>query len=161
MDVLRRTCSLFLAWLICVLVWGQSSLSGMSALPAVGTKNMVVTAQHDATDVGIGILRQGGNAFDAAVAIGYALAVSYPSCGNLGGGGFMTIHCAHGKDTSINFREKAPFRARRDMYLDADGNVIPGLSTVGYLASTARTRAHAHIVDCLWPNGILSRANRG
>ena len=85
---------------------------------------MVVTAQHLASDVGAAILRQGGNAVDAAVAVGYALAVTHPCCGNLGGGGFMTIHLADGRNTFINFREKAPLAARADMFLDAQGNAV-------------------------------------
>jgi gamma-glutamyltranspeptidase/glutathione hydrolase len=95
---------------------------------------MVVTEQRLASEVGLQILKQGGNAVDAAVAVGYALAVTHPCCGNLGGGGFMLIHLANGKDTFINFREKAPLAATRTMYLDKQGNVIPGLSTKGYLA---------------------------
>ncbi len=95
---------------------------------------MVVTAQHLASQVGLRILEQGGNAVDAAVATGYALAVVDPCCGNIGGGGFMTLHLADGRDTFINFRERAPLRATRDMYLDDKGNVIPGRSTQGYLA---------------------------
>ena len=83
---------------------------------------MVVTSQHLASDVGAAVLRQGGNAIDAAVAVGYALAVTHPCCGNLGGGGFMTIHLADGRNTFINFREKAPLAARADMFLDASGN---------------------------------------
>jgi len=77
-----RTCSFFMPWLACVLIWSQSSLCGMSTVPVVGTKNMVVTAQHEATDVGLEILRHGGNAVDAAVAIGYALAVTYQKHGS-------------------------------------------------------------------------------
>jgi gamma-glutamyltranspeptidase/glutathione hydrolase len=95
---------------------------------------MVVTEQRLASEVGLQILKQGGNAVDAAVAVGYALAVTHPCCGNLGGGGFMLIHLANGKDTFINFREKAPLAATRTMYLDEQGNVVPGLSTKGYLA---------------------------
>jgi gamma-glutamyltranspeptidase / glutathione hydrolase len=95
---------------------------------------MVVTAQHAASDVGAAVLRQGGNAIDAAVAVGYALAVTHPCCGNLGGGGFMTIHLADGRDTFINFREKAPLAARADMYLDAQGNAVGAKSLNGYLA---------------------------
>jgi gamma-glutamyltranspeptidase/glutathione hydrolase len=95
---------------------------------------MVVTSQHAASEVGAAILRQGGNAVDAAVAVGYALAVTHPCCGNLGGGGFMTIHFADGRNTFLNFREKAPLAARADMYLDAQGNVISDKSLVGYLA---------------------------
>ena len=96
---------------------------------------MVVTAQHTASDVGAAILRRGGNAIDAAVAVGYALAVTHPCCGNLGGGGFMTIHLADGRNTFINFREKAPQAARADMYLDAQGNPVPDKSLNGYLAA--------------------------
>jgi gamma-glutamyltranspeptidase/glutathione hydrolase len=95
---------------------------------------MVVTSQHLASDVGAAVLRQGGNAVDAAVAIGYALAVTHPCCGNLGGGGFMTIHLADGRNTFVNFREKAPQAARADMFLDAHGNVAGSRSVDGYLA---------------------------
>jgi len=95
---------------------------------------MVASAQHLATDVGVDVLRQGGNAVDAAVAVGYALAVVYPAAGNLGGGGFMTITMADGRKTFVDFREKAPLDSRANMYQDAKGNVIPGLSTRGHLA---------------------------
>ena len=111
---------------------------------------MVVTEQHLATQVGLAILQQGGNAVDAAVAIGYALAVVDPCCGNLGGGGFMLIHTAHGKNVFLNFREKAPLAATASLFQDPNGRVIPGLSTESYLAvavpgtvaglETARTR---------------------
>jgi gamma-glutamyltranspeptidase/glutathione hydrolase len=96
---------------------------------------MVVTSQHLASDVGAAMLRQGGNAVDAAVAVGYALAVTHPCCGNLGGGGFMTIHLADGRNAFINFREKAPLAARADMFLDAQGNVVGNKSVDGYLAA--------------------------
>jgi gamma-glutamyltranspeptidase/glutathione hydrolase len=95
---------------------------------------MVVTAQHYATQVGVDVLKKGGNAVDAAVAVGYALAVVYPAAGNLGGGGFMTIQLADGRKTFLDFREKAPLAATPNMYLDASGNVIKGLSTTGHLA---------------------------
>jgi len=95
---------------------------------------MVVTSQHLASEVGAAILREGGNAIDAAVAVGYALAVTHPCCGNLGGGGFMVIHFADGKNTFINFRERAPLAARADMLLDAQGNVVSNRSLTGYLA---------------------------
>jgi gamma-glutamyltranspeptidase/glutathione hydrolase len=97
-------------------------------------KGMVVTAQHLATNVGVHILKAGGSAVDAAVAVGYALAVVYPAAGNLGGGGFMTVRFADGRKTFLDFREKAPRSASRDMYLDKDGNVVKGLSTTGWLA---------------------------
>ncbi len=96
---------------------------------------MVVTSEHLASDIGAAILRQGGNAVDAAVAVGYALAVAHPCCGNLGGGGFMLIHFADGKNTFINFRERAPLAARADMFLDAHGKIVGNRSLNGYLAA--------------------------
>ena len=102
--------------------------------PVESAEGMVVTAQHLASETGAAILRQGGNAVDAAVAAGFALAVTHPCCGNIGGGGFMVIHFADGRDTFINFREKAPLAARADMYLDARGNPVSDKSVNGYLA---------------------------
>jgi gamma-glutamyltranspeptidase/glutathione hydrolase len=96
---------------------------------------MVVTIHHDATDAGLAILKQGGNAIDAAVAVGFTLAVVYPAAGNIGGGGFMLIRDRHGKTHFLDYREKAPAAASADMYLDAQKNVVPGLSTIGYKAS--------------------------
>ncbi len=96
---------------------------------------MVVTVQHNATDAGVEILKQGGNAVDAAVAVHFALAVTYPFAGNLGGGGFMLIRDKHGKAHFLDYREKAPAAATRDMYLDAQGNIVPGMSLIGYKAS--------------------------
>ncbi|MHB1022407.1 MAG: gamma-glutamyltransferase [Acidobacteriaceae bacterium] len=99
----------------------------------VRTKHaMVVTIQHNATDAGVAILKEGGNAVDAAVAVGFALAVTYADAGNLGGGGFMLVHLKDGKNHFVDFREKAPLAATQDMYLDAKGNVIPHASTVGF-----------------------------
>ncbi|WP_444812925.1 gamma-glutamyltransferase [Variovorax fucosicus] len=95
---------------------------------------MVVSAQHLASRVGVDVLKKGGNAVDAAVAVGYALAVVYPAAGNLGGGGFMTMQLADGRKTFLDFREKAPLAATANMYLDKDGNVVKGLSTNGHLA---------------------------
>ena len=84
---------------------------------------MVASAQHLATVVGVDILREGGNAVDAAAAVGYALAVVHPCCGNLGGGGFMTIHLANGGNLFLNFREKAPLAATENMYVESNGEV--------------------------------------
>nr|WP_113869269.1 gamma-glutamyltransferase [Brenneria salicis]NMN93279.1 gamma-glutamyltranspeptidase/glutathione hydrolase [Brenneria salicis ATCC 15712 = DSM 30166]RBP57912.1 gamma-glutamyltransferase 1 [Brenneria salicis ATCC 15712 = DSM 30166]RLM28915.1 gamma-glutamyltransferase [Brenneria salicis ATCC 15712 = DSM 30166] len=107
-----------------------------ASAPAVETKNgMVVSSQYLASQVGVDIMKTGGNAIDAAVAVGYAQAVVNPCCGNIGGGGFMTIHLADGKDTFINFREMAPAAANADMYLDAAGNVKKESSLYGYLAA--------------------------
>ncbi len=103
-------------------------------LAVESTQGMVVSAQHVASEVGAAILQSGGNAVDAAVAVGYALAVTHPCCGNLGGGGFMVIHLADGTDTFINFREKAPAAATAHMFLDSAGNVIADKSVDGYLA---------------------------
>lgn len=105
-----------------------------SPAPAEGENGMVVTAQRLATDVGVEVLKGGGNAIDAAVAVGYALAVTYPTAGNLGGGGFMTIRLKDGKTTFLDFRERAPLAATKTMYLDKDGNPVPGASTDTYLA---------------------------
>lgn len=105
-----------------------------STREVVGKRGMVVTEQQEASAVGVDILKSGGNAIDAAVAIGYALAVTYPCCGNLGGGGFMLIRQADGKETVINFREKAPLRSHPQMYLNEKGQVQSDLSRKGYLA---------------------------
>ena len=96
---------------------------------------MIVSADPLATQAGLQILKDGGNAIDAAVAVGFALAVTYPSAGNIGGGGFMNIHLADGRSETIDYREKAPGAATRDMYLDSAGNFVPNRSTLGYLAS--------------------------
>ena len=106
----------------------------VSPPPVEAEHGMVVSSQHYASQVGADVLKAGGNAIDAAVAVGYALAVTHPCCGNIGGGGFATIHLANGKDTFIDFREKAPAAATENMYLDAKGNIIPNLSLFGYKA---------------------------
>lgn len=103
------------------------------ATPVTAKHAMVVSAQHLATQAGVDILRQGGNAVDAAVAVGYALAVVHPCCGNIGGGGFMVVHLAGGKNLFLDFREKAPLKATPTMYQDAKGNVVSGRSTGSYL----------------------------
>ena len=127
-------CRSLAGWLAAATLWGAAPTLAAANQPAEGTQGMVVSAQHLASEVGLRILKQGGNAIDAAVAVGYALAVVYPCCGNLGGGGFMTLHLADGRNLFVNFRERAPLKATRDMYLDAAGQVVPGLSTQGYLA---------------------------
>lgn len=97
--------------------------------PVHGTHGMVASEQALATQVGLDILKQGGNAVDAAVAVGFALAVVLPNAGNIGGGGFMVLHDAKtGQNVAIDFREMAPAKATADMYLDKDGNVIDGKS---------------------------------
>jgi gamma-glutamyltranspeptidase/glutathione hydrolase len=102
---------------------------------STGKNGMVVTAHPLASEVGLQILKQGGNAADAAIAVQLALAVVYPRAGNLGGGGFLVYRDQQGNVTSLDFREKAPMAAHKDMYLDSAGNVIAGLSTEGILAA--------------------------
>ncbi len=115
-------------------VAGAAQLHAASVAPVAAQNGMVVSAQHLASKVGVDVLKKGGNAVDAAVAVGYALAVVYPAAGNLGGGGFMTVQLADGRKTFLDFREKAPLAATANMYLDKDGNVVKGLSTNGHLA---------------------------
>ena len=87
------------------------------------------------TKIGKNVLDSGGNAIDSAVAVGYCLAVVHPAAGNIGGGGFALIHLANGENVALDFREKAPLKASRDMYLDSNKNVIENASTIGYLAA--------------------------
>ncbi len=96
---------------------------------------IVVSAHRESSRIGVAVLRNGGNAVDAAVATEFALAVCYPEAGNIGGGGFMLVRDASGKIDLIDYREKAPLKASRDMYLDQSGNIIPGLSTDTHKAS--------------------------
>src|ERR1700742_160314 len=102
--------------------------------PTHAAKGMVVSVNELASHAGVEIMKAGGNAIDAAVATGFALAVVHPQAGNIGGGGFMMIRLADGKLHFLDYREKAPAAATVDMYWDKDGNVVPGLSTVGYKA---------------------------
>lgn len=112
-------------------------IAGAAAYPPLKDKTtgLVVSSHELANSIGKDVLDRGGNAVDAAVAVGYALAVVHPAAGNIGGGGFAVIHMADGKSICLDFREKAPLAATRDMYLDKDGNVVPGLSTLGYKAA--------------------------
>jgi gamma-glutamyltranspeptidase/glutathione hydrolase len=121
-----------LAWFVLV----SFTALEIGARPPVRAKHAMVAAQEAlATDVGVAVLKGGGNAIDAAVAVGFALAVTYPFAGNIGGGGFMTIRLADGRTTFIDFRERAPAKASRDMYLDATGkptrDSIEGWRSVG------------------------------
>ena len=102
----------------------------------VRSQNGMVASEHRlATEIGVDILKRGGNAVDAAVAVGFALAVVLPNAGNIGGGGFMVVHDAKsGKDVAIDFREMAPAKAFRDMYLDQQGKVVPDRSLYTHLA---------------------------
>lgn len=100
----------------------------------VADSAMVVSARIEASKIGAAILKKGGNAFDAMIATDLALAVAYPVAGNIGGGGFTVYRTAKGEKGSLDYREKAPLAAHRDMYLDEEGNVIKGKSTLGALA---------------------------
>lgn len=126
-------------WIACALAVAglplSSPIHAASPAPVAAEHGMVVAAHRLATAAGLDVLRHGGNAIDAAVAVGYALAVTFPEAGNLGGGGFMTVRLADGSVHFLDFRETAPGAARATMYLDAKGNVIPGLSARGWLAS--------------------------
>lgn len=102
--------------------------------PVRARHGMVASTSEIASQVGADIMKRGGNAVDAAVAVGLALAVVWPAAGNIGGGGFMLIRLADGKSEVVDYRERAPIAASRDMYLDKEGNIIKGASTVGYRA---------------------------
>src|SRR5689334_23231971 len=123
--------------LLLVILLGISTLAfAAPARPAHGQKAMVTTVQQDATRAGLEILRAGGNAVDASVAVGFALAVTHPQAGNLGGGGFLLVHMAQtGETVAIDYREKAPLKATRDMFLDASGNADSKLSQWSGLAT--------------------------
>ena len=120
--------------IIALLVIGCGTAPAASRPPATGEEGMVVRSQRLASEVGAEILRGGGNAVDAAVAVGYALSVVNPCCGNIGGGGFATLRLADGRDVFLNFRERAPLAATESMYLDGKGEVIENLSLKGYKA---------------------------
>src|SRR5690242_15795186 len=135
-----------------------SAANAASVAPVGGEHGMVVTAHQLATKVGIDVLKRGGNAVDAAVAVGYAMAVVYPAAGNLGGGGFMTIQLADGRKTFLDFRERAPLAATANMYLDAAGNVIKGSTTTGHLA-VAVPGSVAGMETALAKYGTMKRAD--
>ncbi|MET7255298.1 gamma-glutamyltransferase [Dyadobacter fermentans] len=122
----------------------------------VAQNGMVASAHPVASQVGVDILKAGGNAVDAAVAVQFALAVVHPSAGNIGGGGFLVLRDKDGKSYSIDFREKAPGKGHADMYLDKDGNIIPKASTLGRLASgvpgsvDGMVQAHAKYGKLSW-----------
>src|SRR5947209_11651768 len=125
----RRQCVLLVVFCSVMTV---ASTAGMR--PSHAEKAMVASVHSLATDAGVEVMRNGGNAIDAAVATGFALAVVHPQAGNIGGGGFMLIRMADSKLHFLDYREKAPAAATVDMYWDKQGNVIPDMSTVGYKA---------------------------
>nr|WP_198144967.1 gamma-glutamyltransferase [Microscilla marina] len=125
------------AWLmlLVLLVGNVMFVQAQTQRGPIGKNGMVVTAHPDASKIGLEILKKGGNAYDAAVAVQFALAVCYPAAGNIGGGGFMVYRHADGTIGALDYREKAPAKAHRDMYLDKGGKVIKNLSRYGHLAA--------------------------
>ena len=121
----------WLSWLVLLIAF---PLQAASRLPVREKHVMVASVDAIASRVGADIMRRGGNAVDAAVAVALTLAVTWPEAGNLGGGGFMLIRSADGTEEALDYRERAPFAATRDMYLDANGEVIKDASLVGYKA---------------------------
>ncbi|MBZ5543534.1 MAG: gamma-glutamyltransferase [Acidobacteriia bacterium] len=115
-------------------VLSASPLVASAFRPVAARHAMVVSSEPFASEAGLEILKAGGNAVDAAVAVGFALAVTHPEAGNIGGGGFMLVRLAGGESVVVDYREEAPAAASRDMYLDSEGRVIPGASTEGALA---------------------------
>lgn len=135
-----------------------------------GRNGMVASAHPEASRVGLEILKAGGNAVDAAVAVQFALAVVYPGAGNIGGGGFMVYRDKAGQNFTLDFREKAPGKATQNMYLDSAGNVRPGLSTSGHLASgvpgsvDGMVQAHGRFGKLTWKQVLqpaIDLAQRG
>ena len=128
----RRFLPVLLAVLAAVAI---AHLRAASHDPVRARHGMVGSTDEYASRAGLQILQTGGNAIDASVAVGFALAVTHPAAGNLGGGGFMVIRMADGRETTIDYRESAPAAARRDMFLDQNGEPVPNRSQVGSLAS--------------------------
>ena len=120
-------------FILCFLVVRPAGAQG-SKTPERAKHGMVVSSHKLASEAGVQILQDGGNAIDAAVATGLALAVVHPAAGNIGGGGFMIVHTKDGKVTAFDFREKAPLAAHERMYLDSAGNTIEDLNHEGYLS---------------------------
>ena len=118
--------------------------------PVRARHGMIVADEPFAADAGVAVLKAGGNAVDAAVAVGFALAVTHPYAGNIGGGGFMLVRFADGRSTFIDFRERAPEKASRDMYLDAQGNPtrdsLDGWRSVGVPGSVRAGRRREELL---------------
>src|SRR5688500_13584241 len=133
MNTLRK-----LGRILLVLIFINASVAPIAARePVRGRRGMVASTNEVASRVGVDIMKRGGNAVDAAIAVAFALAVTHPAAGNLGGGGFMMIRLNDGRATAIDYREMAPAAAHRDIYLDKNGNPIEGEggSLVGYRAA--------------------------
>lgn len=126
MKLLQKYCNLIILFFL--------SFFGSAQTGLIADKAMVVSAREEASKIGTAILQKGGNAFDAMVATELALAVAYPYAGNIGGGGFMVYRKANGKTGALDYREKAPLAATKNMFLDKDGKIIKGKSTESPLA---------------------------
>lgn len=133
-----------------------TQVESASKKPVKAFNGMVVSSDSLATKVGVEILKRGGNAVDAAVAVGFALAVTYPQAGNIGGGGFMVIKMANGETVTIDYREKAPIKAHEDMFLDESGNFVPEKSQIGHL-SVGVPGSVAGLLLALEKYGTMSR----
>jgi gamma-glutamyltranspeptidase / glutathione hydrolase len=161
---MKKIISIALPLVILLGACNSGKLPQLSSGKTVTTSNaMVVSAHPAASEAGAMILARGGNAVDAAVATQFALAVCYPVAGNIGGGGFMVLRFSDGTAESLDFREKAPARSTRDMYLDEKGEVIEGLSTSTHLASgvpgtvDGMVKAHARYGTLPW-NEVIQPA---
>ena len=152
----RSICVFRYSFLILALLSCAHSLA-TEAKRVTGTRGVVASNSIIASEVGVAMIEQGGNAIDAAVATGFALAVTHPSAGNLGGGGFMVIRLSDGTFVSNDHREMAPARATRDMFVNADGQMIPDLSTESHLSSGVPGTV-AGLIDVLERHGSLSLA---
>ena len=141
-GIARNALFALVACLICFEPLAAQAPAVIDAAPATGARIEAVAARHGmvaaqearAARIGVDVLEQGGNAVDAAVATGFALAVTYPRAGNIGGGGYMLIHLAGGKDTAIDYRETAPAATTRDVFLDERGEADPHKSQDSALA---------------------------
>ena len=131
MRILRNS---LISFAVAIAIWVAPSARAATLAPVRAPHAMVASGHQLASRAGVEVMRQGGNAVDAAVATGFALAVVLPEAGNVGGGGFMLLRLADGRAHFLDFREKAPAAAARDMYLDAKGNPVPDASVVGYRA---------------------------
>jgi gamma-glutamyltranspeptidase/glutathione hydrolase len=146
-------------WSIVLLAWPGIPAHAQRA-PIEAQHGIVASASLLASRVGVDILKSGGNAIDAAVATAFTLAVTYPRAGNLGGGGFAVLRLSDGRGASIDFRETAPSAAKRDLFLDPQGSLIPGKSTVGYAASgVPGTVAGLALAEQKYGSGRLSWAD--
>ncbi|MDW8108342.1 MAG: gamma-glutamyltransferase [Candidatus Kryptonium sp.] len=153
---MRRNFRAFVVLLLVAYAFNIPCLESASRKPVKAYNGMVVSSDSIATKVGIEILKKGGNAVDAAVAVGFALAVTYPQAGNIGGGGFMVIRMANGETVTIDYREKAPLKAHENMFLDENGNFIPEKSQIGHL-SVGVPGSVAGLLLALEKYGTMSR----